>query len=111
MTQADVDNGSVTNSAEATRSRPAIGPGDLAPVLCDRGGLAGHLEADLTKSTTSTGYGAAGNTIPYSYLVDEHRDDDRVQHRGDRQQDRHGQLPGLRSLAPGRRRPARAPTR
>ena len=23
----------------------------------------------LTKSTTSTGYGAAGQTIPYSYLV------------------------------------------
>jgi uncharacterized repeat protein (TIGR01451 family) len=42
-------------------SAPVVG-GSIVPVLPTSG-------ISLTKSTTSTGYSAAGDTIPYSYLV------------------------------------------
>ena len=35
----------------------------------------------LTKTTTSSGYGAAGQTIPYSYLVTNSGGDDVDKHR------------------------------
>ncbi len=82
VTQADVDTGSVTNTATASgtngegttvtsaSSSVTVGPSNATSSL------------SLVKSTTSTGYGAAGDTIPYSYLVDQHRDDHPVECRG-----------------------------
>ena len=68
VTQADVDAGSVTNTATASATSVQR-DGDLDHVLGDRRRLGCHVALSLTKSTTSTGYGAAGHTIPYSYLV------------------------------------------
>ena len=65
----------------------------------------------LTKSTTSTGYGAAGDTIPYSYLVTNTGTTTLTEHRGRRQPRRRGELPELHRSPPAPRRPAPAPTR
>ena len=69
VTQADVDNGSVTNTASASSI-------DSQSNVVDTGAssvtvLASFATSSLSlvKSTSSTGYGAAGNVIPYSYLV------------------------------------------
>jgi uncharacterized repeat protein (TIGR01451 family) len=69
VTQADVDNGSVTNTASATST-------DSESNVVDTGSssvtvLASFATSSLSlvKSTSSTGYGAAGNAIAYSYLV------------------------------------------
>ncbi len=69
VTQADVDAGSVTNSASATGT-----DGDGNTVTSGTASvtvLASQATSSLslTKATTSTGYGRAGQTIPYSYLV------------------------------------------
>ncbi len=68
VTQADVDSGSVTNSATASANGPqgAVSSG-LASVTVTASGATSSL--GLAKSTTSTGYGAAGQTIPYTYTV------------------------------------------
>ena len=69
VTQADVDSGSVTNSATAS----AVGPHGVAvssalgSVTVVANGTTSTIS--LAKSTTSTGYGAAGQTIPYAYTV------------------------------------------
>ena len=69
VSQADVDNGSVTNTAQAS----AV---DSDQVTVESGSASVTVQAlyattslSLMKSTTSTGYGAAGDTIPYDYLV------------------------------------------
>jgi uncharacterized repeat protein (TIGR01451 family) len=69
VTQADVDNGSVTNTASASST-------DSQSNVVDTGSssvtvLASFATSSLSlvKSTSSTGYGAAGNVIHYSYLV------------------------------------------
>jgi len=70
VTQADVDNGSVTNSATAQAKAPPSGTAIISgqsSVTVDASGATSTLS--LTKSTTSTGYGKAGQTISYSYLV------------------------------------------
>ena len=69
VTQADVDNGSVTNIATVSATSPSNETLTSAPssVTVDASDATSTLS--LTKSTTSTGYGAAGQTIPYSYLV------------------------------------------
>ena len=56
--------------------------------------FAGHLDLILVKSTTSTGYAAAGNTIPYSYLVTQHRQP-HLSTSAVSDTDRQRQLPGL----------------
>ena len=68
VTQADVDSGSVTNSATASANGPhgAVSSA-LASVTVAASGATSSLS--LAKSTTSTGYGAAGQTIPYTYTV------------------------------------------
>jgi uncharacterized repeat protein (TIGR01451 family) len=69
VTQADVDSGSVTNGATAS----AVGPHGVA-VSSALGSVtvlanAATSSLSLAKSTTSTGYGAAGQTIPFTYAV------------------------------------------
>ena len=69
MTQADVDHGSVTNTATATatdaQGKAVTSNSSSATVLASDA----TSSLSLAKSTSSTGYGAAGNTIPYTYLV------------------------------------------
>ena len=68
VTQGDVDAGSVTNTATATAS-DSEGLVTSAPSSVTVAANAANSSIILTESTTSTGYGAAGQTIPYSYLV------------------------------------------
>jgi uncharacterized repeat protein (TIGR01451 family) len=69
VTQVDVNGGSVTNTAYASAVDPQ---GDTlisnsSSVTVNASGATSSIS--LMKSTTSSGYSAAGNTIPYSYLV------------------------------------------
>ncbi len=68
-TQADVDNGSVTNTATVSAAGPSgeviVSAPSSATVLASNA----TSSLSLLKSTTSTGYGAAGDTIGYDYLV------------------------------------------
>ncbi len=69
MTQADVDAGSVTNSAEATGTNPqSVAVTSLPSSVTVDASLA-TSKMTLTKSTTSTGYGAAGNILSFKYVV------------------------------------------
>ena len=68
VTQGDVDAGSVTNIATASAS-DSEGLVTSAPSSVTVLANLANSSINLTKSTTSTGYGAAGQTIPYSYLV------------------------------------------
>ena len=69
VTQADVDAGSVTDTATAG----ATGASDVALTSPTFSVIVPASEAvsalSLADSTTSTGYGAAGDTISYNYLV------------------------------------------
>jgi uncharacterized repeat protein (TIGR01451 family) len=69
VSQADVDNGSVTNTAQATALSPQNNTvsSNTSSVTVDASGATSSMS--LAKSTTSAGYGAAGDTIGYSYLV------------------------------------------
>ena len=69
VTQADVDNGSVTNTATANATNPYANAisSNSSSVTVDASQATSTLS--LAKSTTSTGYGSAGDTIPYAYLV------------------------------------------
>ena len=70
VTQTDVDTGSVTNSATASGTNPQA-------VAVTSGLFIGHRarpptpprDLSIAKSTDSTGYGAVGDTIDYTYLV------------------------------------------
>ena len=64
-----MDAGSVTNTATASGTNPSTRHRDLQLVLGDGRRLRGHLVAEPVKSTTSTGYAAAGDIIDYSYMV------------------------------------------
>ncbi len=68
VTQADVDAGSVTNTATVTAQDGSVTE-TSAPSSVTVDASDSITSQTLVKSTTSTGYGAAGNTIPYSYLV------------------------------------------
>ena len=68
VTQGDVDAGSVTNTATATAS-DSEGLVTSAPSSVTVSANVANSSIILSESTTSTGYGAAGQTIPYSYLV------------------------------------------
>jgi uncharacterized repeat protein (TIGR01451 family) len=70
VTQTDVDNGSVTNTATADATSPPFSTpvtSTQQSVTVAASGATSGLS--LTKSTSSTGYAAAGNTISYSYQV------------------------------------------
>ncbi len=69
VTQADVDAGSVTNTATASGLNTSGNPTDSAPSSVTVEASDATSSLSLVKSTSSTGYGAAGNTIAYSYLV------------------------------------------
>jgi uncharacterized repeat protein (TIGR01451 family) len=65
VTATDVTNGSVTNTATASATDPfaAAITSNSSSVTVDR------TLFGIEKSTTSTGYGAAGDTIPYTYVL------------------------------------------
>ncbi len=69
VTQADVDAGSVTNTATASATNPSDGSVTSSPssVTVDASDATSSLS--LVKSTNSNGYGVAGNVIAYRYLV------------------------------------------
>ena len=69
VTQGDVDAGSVTDVATASGTNPQSTVVTSAPSSVTVAANAATSSISLTESTTSTGYGAAGQTIPYSYLV------------------------------------------
>src|SRR5664280_2625583 len=68
-TQADVDAGSVTNTATASGTDPEGGSVTSSPSSVTVSASQATSSLSLTKSTTSTGYSAAAQSIPYSYLV------------------------------------------
>ena len=69
VTQADVDAGSVTNSAEGTGTNPqSVAVTSLPSSVTVDASLA-TSKMTLTKSTTSTGYGAAGDILSFKYVV------------------------------------------
>ena len=68
VTQADVDSGSVTNSATASANGPHGSVSSTVAVLTvESSGTTSSFS--LAKSTTSPGYGKAGDIIPYTYTV------------------------------------------
>ena len=68
VTQADVDSGSVTNSATASANGPHAAVSSTVAVLTVA--ASGETSSlSLAKSTTSTGYGAAGQIVPFTYTV------------------------------------------
>ncbi|HUD16806.1 MAG TPA: pentapeptide repeat-containing protein, partial [Acidimicrobiales bacterium] len=68
VSQGDVDAGSVTNTAVASAS-DSEGLVTSAPSSATVSATTANSSIILTKSTTSTGFGAAGQIIAYSYLV------------------------------------------
>jgi uncharacterized repeat protein (TIGR01451 family) len=68
VTQADVDSGSVTNSATASANGPR-GAVSSAPAVVTVEASGATSSLTIGKSTTSTGYDAAGQIIPYTYTV------------------------------------------
>jgi hypothetical protein len=68
-TQADVDAGSVTNVATATGTDPSGTAVTSIQSTVSVPADSATSSLSLTKSTTSTGYGATGQSIPYRYLV------------------------------------------
>ncbi len=69
VTQADVDAGSVTNTATATATNPSDGTVTSSPSSVTVYASDATSGLSLVKSTSSNGYGAAGNVIDYGYLV------------------------------------------
>jgi uncharacterized repeat protein (TIGR01451 family) len=69
VSQGDVDAGSVTNTATASATNPHSVVITSAPSAVTVAANSAISSISLAKSTTSTGYGAAGQTIAYSYLV------------------------------------------
>ena len=69
VTQADVDTGSVTNTATATAANPASTTvtSNQSSVTVPASNATSVLT--LAKSTTTTDYGQAGDTLNYNYLV------------------------------------------
>ena len=67
VTQADVDGGSVTNTATAAGTHDGVVTSAPSSVTVDAS-LA-TTSISVVTSTTSAGYGAAGQTIDYTYLV------------------------------------------
>ena len=110
VTQADVDNGSVTNTATVSATRPSSEVLTSAPSSVTVYASDATSSLSLVKSTTSTGYGAAGNTINYSYLVTNTGTTTESNIAVNDNLIANVSCPPS-SLAPGPRRPARARTR
>ena len=69
VTQADVDTGSVTNTATATGTNPSSSPvtSNQSSVTVSATNATSALS--LSKSSITVAYGSAGNTLSYQYLV------------------------------------------
>ena len=69
VTQADVDAGSVTDTATAGATNPAGDAEASAPSSVTVGAAYATSGLTLVDSSPTTSYGAAGDTISYNYLV------------------------------------------
>jgi len=69
ITQADVDGGSVTNSATATATDPHANVISSTPAVVTVAASHATTSLSIHGSTPSAGYGAAGEVIPYSFVV------------------------------------------
>ena len=105
--QDDVDTGSVTNTAIASADPPSGSAitSNSSSVTLEATGAESSLT--LAKSTASTGYGAVGDTIPYSYLVTNSGTTTLTGISGLRQPDPLGLVPRRRPWRQRPRRPAR----
>ena len=110
-TQADVDHGSVTNTATVSATTPSNEVVTSGPSSATVYATNATSTLSLTKSTTSTGYGKAGRHHSVQLPGDQHRHDDDDEHRGDRQPGRHRSAARARPSPREHRRPAPAATR
>ncbi len=69
VTQADVDAGSVTDTATAGATNPAAAAEASAPSSVTVGAADATSGLTLVDSSPTTSYGTAGDTISYNYLV------------------------------------------
>jgi uncharacterized repeat protein (TIGR01451 family) len=69
VTKADVDAGSVTNIATAAATGPYANPVTSNPSSVTVNATEATSGLSVVTSTTSTGYGRAGDTVGYTYLV------------------------------------------
>jgi large repetitive protein len=77
VVQADLDNGSVTNTASASLTQPVVpaNPGDPTSVVVTSPQVSKTATATQTssltldKATTLTRFGALGTTVPYTFVV------------------------------------------
>lgn len=69
LTQADVDAGSVTNTATASATAPGTLPAPVSAPSSAEVEIPAAPELSLVKSSTLTGASAAGSTVNYSFLV------------------------------------------
>ena len=94
VTQADVDAGQVYNNSYATALDSQSHVAHVGLVVGDRAGRLRHLDPERGQVDHVNRIRGGRGHHPLQVRGQEHRDNHRVEHRGDRQQGGHGQLSG-----------------